>query len=293
MVIVRKGSRLSRPRPRQSDDSSSGIKNYLTKVNITEEKKTLNKVFDYDKEKGIAVLKGKNGDEVNINVNNMKETLHQLKEFQDVKTDELVNVSVEADKKFKNIIEVYRALFEIPELYSELLEIAKDVFKCGTIDNPLVPGTIGAFFCGCADIKEGGECTANCAGNLPHQKEQNFCEYNVFYFDETRKFTFLHEGKNKEMKNYAIVEVAPLISSSFQGFTEDEIKSLESEGIQTIKLRTTKDETVKVTHDIPLRNLLKSEFLDNKEKTNNTATIIIILVMKFGVNERIERIEKV
>lgn len=278
MVLVKKNSRISRPRNKQGDDSS-GIKTYLTKTPV--EKKILNipdQIFDYNKEKGIAVLKGKNGDEVNINVNNMRETLQQLKEYQDVKTEELGNISVEADRKFKNIIEVYRALFEIPELYTELLQIAKEVFNCGTIDNPLVPGTIGAFFCGCADLKDGIECSANCAGNLPHHKEQIFCEYNVFYFDETRKFTFLHEGKNKEMRNYAIIEIAPLISSGFQGFSEDEVKLLETEGIQTIKLRTTENETVKVTHDIPLRNLLREKFIEEKVEKSNTTTVVIILI---------------
>lgn len=242
-------------------------------------------IFNYDQEKGIAVLKGKNGSDMTININNMRLILQELKPYQDMKTDVLATSYPELDVKFRNLIDLFRALYGVKDLYIQLLNVAKDVLQCGTMDNPLVPGTIGAFFCGCAELGEGGECSATCAGNLPHKTEEDgfkFCEYRVYYFDSNRKFIFLQDARDN--KRDAIIEIDRSFVN-FEGFTAEEITLLKSDGVINVQLKKRTGGTVSITESLPLEQFLrKVEAVKQKEQNEKNATttfwaIVLVIIM--------------
>jgi hypothetical protein len=174
-------------------------------------------------------INGTNGEPINISLSDIRNRLNRLYSKSSVSVRALVG----QDKDdFQTLVGYTKTLYDTPS-YKLYYDEVKSVF--GKLTN-IIPGTVGAYFAGCATLhstKNLKGCSAICAGSMPVSPEDGdstTCTYPVYFANRDSKtgnykFVLLHDGPNKDMVIVYIDGNHP-----FTGLSNDEKNQLKKAG---------------------------------------------------------------
>ena len=186
-----------------------------------------------DKRTEIINTKGLNGEEVILKIDEIKNTLTYLKEYNGVAIKDLKG---EAEKKFYIMVKVVDSVYETPSEYQKLFDVVKDVYEDVKDVNF---GTVGSYFAACMiddkmDPKGCGVCSS--AGiKLPHESENynSICMFQVYLVEQKGGSSQLTSLNNSEDKSKSIIYYP---KADFDGFTRAQIKSLKEKGVEEVNI---------------------------------------------------------
>lgn len=152
--------------------------------------------------------------------------------------DAIHQLSQVSNKKLENLSELESALMSsvmdaVRDRNSNSNHIMSKISQEFAGKIPLLPGTVGAQLAGCVhnDSFVIPECSAVCAGSaLPDTVGMSECMYNVIHYRADGSIVLYHKNPASD---HAILHV---LSDNFKGVTQEQLKSIEEDGIKYVNI---------------------------------------------------------
>lgn len=176
------------------------------------------------------LISSQGGNKISVDFNRIRVMLESLVPYCDTQVTDL---SGEAKSNLDYILKISKAISKTP-LYSKLYDNIKKIFKshCSTP----IPGSVGAFFIGCAvsscGFKGPNECDPRCAGSLtPPSGSKNCkkCQQVCVLYDEHGHIRPLNNVNAKDSDGTGYIVV---LGKDFDGFSKRDISTFERRGLK-------------------------------------------------------------
>ena len=199
-----------------------------------------------------------------VDMDDLNKKLKHLKENADIK---IRNLSGSLKSDFESLAQYVSWMYNT-EGYDAFY---KEIVKHFGDRHDYQPGSVGAYCGGCLNVKSKGisrGCNVVCAGSIPPPYEDSnfeFCEYLVIWAvhnGSSFDFTTLNEVEGKGGR-HAIVFVENKTIEEFPGFSDDEKKILEENGVEEVRLvyyncnSNSDDKYINLTQNFVVLNELK------------------------------------
>ena len=209
---------------------TSGGKRNMRQKNIKGTSKIKRRL---DNRTEIINTKGFHGEEIILKIDEIKNTLTYLKEYNDVVIKELKG---EPEKKFYTMVKVADSVYDTPSEYQKLFDIVKEVYS----DVKDVKfGTVGSYFAACMiedkmDPKGCGICSsAGIKLPLESNNSNSICMFQVYLLEQKGNSNILTSLNNVEDKEKSIIYYP---KADFDGLSKNQIKSLKEKGVEEVNI---------------------------------------------------------